>query len=928
MNENTHAPLRREIDQLGRWFGEAIQRFAGAAGFALVEQVRNLARQLREGDAAAGAELRALLRELDPARLKTVVCAFSIFLELANLAEDRQRVRVLRRRERESHPQPRRESIRDAIAAFHSRGLAAAEVQSLVDRAHVELVLTAHPTEAKRRSVRRILRRIDTALAQRDSDAAGPTLAERLVGVVRSEIELLWQTDLLRPWRPTPLQEVERGLAFQGVLWEEAPQVLADLRHALAEYYPKVSAPERPIIAYGSWIGGDRDGNPFVTPDITRQALCMSRAAALERHTSAARMLARALSISDRQTAPHPPLAAAVHQAVAAWPELAGELEHIAPLETYRRWIYVVQWRLERTAQVTLEAADSGAFQMPAGAYADPGELLADVQLIADALAATGNQTTRDVEVQPWLDQIRVFGFHITRLDVRQHSAVYRDAFSELWQSQGRAADADSLDERARERMLVESLAEAPTWTPDPAAGGLSPPTAETFEMFRVLRRAARRFGMSALGHHVISMTKRPSDVLSVLWCWRWSEGVDGGDPRDRSLQLPVTPLFETIHDLYEGASTLRVLLATPTYREHVRALGDKQTVMIGYSDSTKDGGYLAAQWALDCAQRELQQVADEFGVTLTFFHGRGGSLGRGGGPAARGILSLPKVAFSGSLRLTEQGEVLAERYDNPEIAHRHLEQVAWSVLTALSRRAQSGAPAWNETMQQLSAASLAAYRSFVDHPVFGDFFRTVTPVNEIERLPMGSRPAKRRSSNRIEDLRAIPWVFSWTQCRCLIPAWFGIGAAFDSVTQADAGAPERLQAMYRQWPFFTAAIDNAALAIAKSSMPMFREYVRLGGSSAEMAELGARVEREYETSRAAVLAIMNCRDLLDDVPWLQSSIQVRNGYVDPLNLIQVELLERYARQRGAGDETSLRELEHLALLTIKGISAGMRTTG
>ncbi len=921
MHDNPHAALRREIDQLGRWFGEAIQRLAGAEGFQLVEHVRSLARRLREGEDAAGDELRSLVAQLDDARLNVVIRAFSIFLELANLAEDRQRIRVLQRRERESYPRPRSESVRDAVAAFHSRGLSTGEVQAIVDRAAIELVLTAHPTEAKRRSVRRILRRIQAALAALDSGDA-PLGSQQLAATVTSQLELLWQTDLLRPFRPTPLQEVERGLAFQSVLWDEAPAVLADLRQALAEFYPKVRSPQTPLVRYGSWIGGDRDGNPFVTPDITRQTLCMLRRATIEKHLAAARMLARSLSISDRQTPPPPSLVGAVRRVAAAWPELAAELERIAPLETYRHWLYAVQWRLRKTADVSLDAADGTA--IPEGAYATASELSVDVQLVADALIATGNRSTVDVEVQPWLDQIRVFSFHTARLDVRQHSSVYRDAFTELWRANGMAGDSESLDEAIRERTLAETLDLAATVAVD----GLSPASGEMFEMFRVLRRAARRFGMAAIGEHVISMTQRPSDVLAVLWCWRWSEGVDGGDERDRDMLLPVVPLFETIGDLRDAAQTLRTLLATPIYRAHVRALGDRQTVMIGYSDSTKDGGYMAAQWALYAAQRDLQQVAEDFGVALTFFHGRGGSLGRGGGPAARGILSLPTLAASGSLRLTEQGEVLAERYDNPEIAHRHLEQVAWSMLTAVSRSSQVCPTEWTDAMQAFAAASLAAYRRLVDHESFGDFFRSVTPVHEIERLPMGSRPAKRKTSNRIEDLRAIPWVFSWTQCRALIPAWYGLGAGYAELVAAQPDAAALLPAMYREWPYFAAAIDNAALALAKSNMRVFREYVRLGAGAPEFAELGERIDREYAGSRRAILAIVGRQELLDDVPWLQRSIQVRNGYVDPLNFIQAELLGRRASRNANGDEASLAALEHLAHLTIKGVSAGMRTTG
>jgi phosphoenolpyruvate carboxylase len=922
MTDNQQALLRREIDQLGRSFGETVRRFAGEDGFQLVESVRTLARELREGSDAAGEGLRTLLATLDEPQLKVVIRAFTIFLELANVAEDRQRVRVLRRRERECYPQPRRESVRDAIAAYHQRGLPTTEVQSLVDRAGIELVLTAHPTEAKRRSVRRILRRIHETLAEQDAADLPPLAERKLARTIQSDLELLWQTDLLRPWRPTPLQEVERGLAFQTVLWDAASTVIDDLRQALVEYYPKVKPPETPIIRYGSWIGGDRDGNPFVTPDITRQTLVMLRRATIEKHLNAARMLARSLSISAGLTPPVGALTDALRGVGAQWPDAAAELERIAPLETYRRWLYVVQWRLRRTAQESLDEREADA--PPTGGYAKPEELAADAQLIADALVATGNQTTADIDVQPWLDQIRVFGFHTARLDVRQHSGVYRDAFSELWRASGRHGDPETLDESVREQTLAETLDVAAAANVD----GLSPATAEMFDMFRVLRRAARRFGMAALGEHVISMTKRPSDVLGVLWCWRWSEGVDGGDPRDREMLLPVVPLFETIGDLRDAARTLRVLLETPIYRAHVRSLRDRQTVMIGYSDSTKDGGYLAAQWALHSAQRELQHVAEEFGVRLTFFHGRGGSLGRGGGPAARGILSLPTMAFSGTLRLTEQGETLAERYDNPEIAHRHLEQVIWSILTAVSRPPQEGPPAWGETMQGLAAASFAAYRRFVDHEAFGDFFRTVTPVNEIERLPMGSRPAKRKSTNRVEDLRAIPWVFSWTQCRCIIPAWYGIGAGYKAVAGDNAATADLLSTMYRQWSFFAAAIDNAALALAKSNMRVFREYARLGAGRPEFVELSDMLAREFDASRQAVLAITGRRELLDDVPWLQNSIQVRNGYVDPLNMIQAELLKRRAEGAGSGGEAADAELVHLALLTIKGVSAGMRSTG
>lgn len=916
-NGDSHSELRREIDDLGRMFGATITRFAGDDGLELVERVRGLARSMREGNAEAGPALQALLAELDEAQLKIVVRSFSIFLELANLAEDRQRIRTLQQREEASYPEPRKESIRDAIAAFKSRGLTASEVQTLVNRVAIELVLTAHPTEAKRRSVRRILRRIHHTLAERDAQQGQSRQQARINRQLQSEMEMLWQTDFIRPRRPTVLDEVARGLAFLPVLWEEAPALIDELRQALEENYPNVRLQhDPPLIRYGSWMGGDRDGNPFVTPDITRQTLERLRATAIDLHLETCGLLSKFLSISDRETPPPPALVTAISRVGAAYPALAEELKVQRPLESYRQWLYAIEWRLRRTAEVSL-AADATA--LPAGAYASAEELWADVNVIASALTATRNANTEIVEVQPWLDQILLFGFHTERLDVRQHSGVYRAVIDELWQEMGVVGPGATLDEPTRCDRLLQTLGR-----PIPAAtADRSPAAAETLELFALLRRVGRRFGMSAVGGHVVSMTEYPSDIMSVLWFWRASEAVDGGHRGDAQLLLPIVPLFETISDLKGAAATFRTMLEKPAYREHLRGLKNQQMIMIGYSDSTKDGGYVAAQWALFQAQIELQQIADEFGVTLTFFHGRGGALGRGGGPAARSILSLPTEAFSGSLRLTEQGEVLAERYDNPYIAHRHLEQVAWSTLTAASRRPRQTPTEWQEAMDRLGAESLAAYRRFVDHPAFGEYYRAATPINAIERLPIGSRPSKRKAGGRIEDLRAIPWVFSWTQNRCIIPAWFGIGAGCEALTQAEPSMAAVLANMYRKWSFFTAMIDNAALALAKANMTVFEQYAQLASSIDGAAELTETIVTEYERSRQAILHITGNRELLDEVPWLQRSISIRNGYVDPLNMIQVELLQRSARSpETAGD------LEHLTNLTVKGLSTGMRTTG
>ncbi len=429
---------------------------------------------------------------------------------------------------------------------------------------------------------------------------------------------------------------------------------------------------------------------------------------------------------------------------------------------------------------------------------------------------------------------------------------------------------------------------------------------------------------MGALGGHVVSMTREPSDLLTVLWLWKWSEQTDGGHPRDAELRLPVVPLFETISDLERAPEILATLLDNAVYREWLADLGDRQIVMIGYSDSTKDGGYLAACWNLQRAQADLHEVAAARGVKLTFFHGRGGSLGRGGGPAARAILSLPTPAFDGSLRLTEQGEILAERYDDPKVAFRHLEQVLWSVLVASTQGTLPIPDEWRSHLDDFTTTSLAAYRRLVEHPSFGKFFREVTPIADIEGLQIASRPSRRVATDRIEDLRAIPWVFAWTQCRCLIPAWYGLGAAIGEFLDESPDSVDQLRSMYKEWPFFRATIDNAVLAVAKSNLPVFRHYAELTGNDPGCCEITSMIEAEWRRTGDALRAATASAELLDDVPWLKRSIIFRNGYVDPLNLIQVELQHR---ARTSNDEQP-KDLTHLQQLTVKGVAAGMRTTG
>ena len=917
MSHSSFETLSKEVDHLGRLIGDVIREMAGERGFELVESVRKMIRELRSGNRAREQELDSIISGVDKEQIVTLTRAFTIFLELSNLAEDRQRVRVLYDRKQQAYPEPAKETIRAIIKRFHDQGRTEQEVQRFVNDVRVELVLTAHPTEAKRRSIRRLLNDLRKLLDSQDLPDLLPSQRERIPSEVKAQLRKLWQTDFIRSRRPTVLQEVQRGLAYKDVLWDIVPRVANDLRQALADYYPEVKK-TNPLFVYGSWIGGDRDGNPFVTPEVTAQTFEWLREAALETHLSQCEKLGRSLCISDKHSEAGKLILDSVASAKQRWPELEPLLDRVPPRESYRQWIRVIYWRLSQTA--TLGLNDRVA-NIP-GAYMSAAELHSDVTLVRNSLRRTGNTIIAENEVQPWLDQIRIFGFHMMHLDIRQDSSVYAEVMNDIWKATGQHDAPESLTEDQRQELLLGTLGSE--LTTDSAV--FQENTSRTLELFTLMRRTARVYGMAALGGHVVSMTRTPSDLLTVLWLWRWSESIDGGHDSDSLSQLPLVPLFETIEDLRNADATLTSLLSNSVYREYLDELGNNQTVMIGYSDSTKDGGYLAGQWGLYNSQSRMAGVADEFDINLTFFHGRGGSLGRGGGPAAKSVLSLPEDSFNGTLRLTEQGEILSDRYDNPHIASRHLEQLAWAVMSKISDDSTTDSSPWRETMQQLADRSRARYRSLVDHPGFPDFYRHVTPINQIEKLPIGSRPSKRRSGDKVENLRAIPWVFSWTQCRCLIPAWFGIGAACKQFQ--DAGEFATLKKMYNEFTFFKAIVDNAALALAKTNMPVFSRYAQLGAGLEGGAELIEMIEREYENTLEVILKLTGSEQLLDKVSWLQRSIDVRNGYVGPLNLLQIELMKRCAAASEDDSPEYLSDLDYQTQLTIKGVSTGMRGTG
>ena len=585
-----------------------------------------------------------------------------------------------------------------------------------------------------------------------------------------------------------------------------------------------------------------------------------------------------------------------------------------------RRWIKVIEWRLEQSHAKSIN--DSA---LP-GNYRDSSELVADIQTLAERFTASGGRLGGENEVQRWLDLAMAFGLNLTRLDIRQDSRRYLEVMTEVLRSAGVESDFAALDESRRVEVLQRPVSAAI----NVPVNSLSPLAQDTLELYRVLQRAVVRFGPDCLGTNVVSLTQSASDVISVLWLWRWAQAdsVKQGEPVATS-DLRISPLFEKIGDLDRAPQTLAAMLESPVYAEYLARQGNRQIIMVGYSDSTKDGGYLAACWGLFLAQSALRRVANQHGVKVTFFHGRGGSLGRGGGPAARGILSLPAEALDGTLRLTEQGEVLAERYDDVQIAYRHLEQVAWATLIGSTIHRSEPEPTWMQLMQGLSDRSLSAYRELVDQPGFMQYFVATTPIEEIEDLPIGSRPSRRRGERTLGDLRAIPWVFSWTQNRCIIPAWYGLGTALAELKERDPQAWQTVGQMYRGWPFFQATIDNAALALVKADMYVAGRYAELIESDEVRRACWSRMSAEYDRTREAVLDLVGGKDLLASAPWLQRSIEARNPYVDPLNLIQIEFIRRRrAKPPEELEPLEAAQLRTLLRLTVQGIAAGMRTTG
>ena len=900
-------PARNDptLDRLVEGLDLVVREQVGESLADTMQRIRRLSIERRAGLPDAESRLADELKRLNTAEMRAVIRWLSMFFDLANVAEERQRIEVLNRRDEAAQENgiPRGESIAEAVFDLEQQDLSASEMQRWLDRLKIEPVFTAHPSEAKRRTTRQLLRRIRQLLpdiATGDSDSAEAELLANLT--------VLWQSDLVRPDRPPVMSEVSRGVYFTSTLWDVVPQTYRELRAALHTAYPQHHFEIPRFLSFGTWIGGDRDGHPFVTAKITRKTFARLRRAALEGHLEECRRLHNQIVMSDQQVPSEQTLRDRIDQCCLQWPDLSTRLAPLSQRETYRRFIRMLEFRLERTL------ASSNSDDRCDGAYESQMEFRGDLDLLHQSMLANCGRRIVEQYLQPWIDLVDTFGFHFASLDIRQNSDVHRRCLLEVvaLQSGGEVPSSDA------ELSTFVAQTNAPSKI---NVDRLTVESREVFDTFTLLTEEYEACGGEPIGGYIISMTHSPADVLTVLWLWR-TAWVQGHDDEGQLPQLPIIPLFETIHDLRNASAILDDLLGIAVYQQYLASRGQRhQTVMVGYSDSTKDGGYLTACWELHQSQKQLAEVAEQHHVELTIFHGRGGALGRGGGPAARAIRSLPQKAVSGRLRVTEQGEVLSERYDDPVIAHRHLEQIINATLLVSAEASRTPDANWVATMDQLSAESFRKYRELVEHPSFLHYFDCATPISEIESLPIGSRPSRRSQRSSLSDLRAIPWTFAWTQSRHVLPAWYGLGTSIRKFVDANDTDWSTLRAMYSEWPMFGALIDNAELALAKADMQIARLYAALT-SDESSDDVWQLISSEFEKSRGAVLLIKESSELLANIDWLRFSVLNRNPYVDPLNLSQIRLLSRL--RSNASDD----ELVNLVRLSIQGIAAGLRTTG
>jgi len=914
-------PLRDDIRLLGRVLGDTLREQEGDTIFELVETVRQTAvRFARNGQAEDRAALHALLDDLPRDTALSVVRAFAYFLQLANIAEDTHVIRRRRAHELMGSP-PRGGSLRFAIeqlcAQSVSDDVAAHRLQEFFATAVVSPVLTAHPTEVQRQSTQHALHAIAELLKRRDRITLTPDEQRSADNSLAQLVLTLWHTRMVRSERLRVIDEVKNGINyFHSTFFTELPRlygITEDMLHArFADHEWALPS----FFRIGSWIGGDRDGNPFVTAEVLRESIRLQSSAAIDFYLQQIHLLGQDFPLSQLLLPVSPELEALSQRS----PDTSAQRRD----EPYRRALIGMYARLAATLRVLDHSAPHRQAVADAEPYRDAAAFAADLFIIRDSLRAHNVARLIDGRLRELIRAVDVFGFHLAPLDLRQNSDVHARVVAELFARAGVHADYESLTERERIALLgVELSGTRPLYS---AHLSYSPDVQGELDIAFAAFDVRARYGTAALPHYIISKCDGVSDLLEVALILKEAGLMIGG--ATPSVGMQIIPLFETIEDLRAAASTMRSAFDMPLYRALVRSLGDTHEVMLGYSDSNKDGGFLTSGWELHKAEIALMEVFAEHGVKLRLFHGRGGSVGRGGGPSYDAIVAQPVGAVSGQIRITEQGEVIASKYANPEVGRRNLEIFAAATIEAtLINRDEDAVPSteFHPAMDRLSALAFRAYRALVyETPGFAQYFRESTPLAEIATLNIGSRPSARKATDRIEDLRAIPWVFSWAQCRLMLPGWYGFGSAVEAWCAEVPSGMAVLQRMAQTWPFFRTLLSNMDMVLAKSDLAVASRYAELVTDASLRAEIFNHIEKEWYRTRDALRSITGQERFLADNPLLERSIANRFPYMDPLNHLQIALLQRYRANGGAADARLLRGIH----LTINGIAAGLRNSG
>lgn len=922
-NEKDH-PLREDIRLLGRMLGDTIRDIEGEKTFSLVENIRQMAvRFHRDQDQDARRELDTILHHLSHKETIAVVRAFSYFSLLSNIAEDLHHNRRRRAHLRAGSP-PQAGSVTLALERLIAEGISGETLENFFANAQISPVLTAHPTEVQRRSILDYQLKIQLLLKTRDRTQLTPNELRHNENSLRAAIQALWQTRMLRSVRLTVQDEIENGLIYYHYTFlSQIPYIYAKIEDLLEKHMGQSAPDVASFMRIGSWIGGDRDGNPFVTHQIMLHAAERHSALILDFYIKETAKIGQTMSLTNRLVK--------VTNELEGLVSIAPDLPASRIDEPYRRAFLGIHERLIATSKKLGHTPEpNGRPSRVVEPYADSAEFVHDLDIIIRSLTQHHSSWLVKDTLRDLRRAADVFGFHLAPIDMRQHSKVHEDVVAELYNCSATAKESqngsDYLALSHQERLqwlLAQINSDYPLVSPYIHYSD------NTQSELRILRMAAeiqRRFGYAALPNYVISFATSVVNILEVALLLKETGLLQGGT--HPQLSLNIIPLFETIEDLRGCSAIMEELFSLPDYCQMLQSRGNTQEVMLGYSDSNKDGGFVTSNWEIYKAEIELTRVFKQHGIRLRLFHGRGGTVGRGGGPSYQGILAQPPGSVNAQIRLTEQGEVIASKYTDPEIGRRNLETLVAATIesTLLNQHTdRSQMSRYHEALERLSAYAFSAYRHLVyETPGFKQYFQESTPIREIAGLHIGSRPTSRKPSDTIEDLRAIPWVFSWSLNRSVVPGWFGFGAAMEKFVHEigqDKALP-LLQEMYQNWPFMQTLLSNMDMVLAKSDMGISSRYAELVTDADIRQQIFARIEEEWKLSTKWLFAITGHTELLQENPTLARSIRIRTPYIDPLNHLQIELLRRY---RSGDDDDAVRRAIHL---TINGVATGLRNSG